>query len=210
MHTLEKHRGSVQDLTCPINMSCETESAVAGCIPAKPNFTNTYATEFCSKHNGTSVNHRYFIHPQDNINSVSSIQYSWTGKIRIKDRDEVFPAHGTADEPTRLKLDHLCLSDAKDKYAWICTPTPPCEWVACTGSILPSFCICWATGNVCLFFCEYFPRWSLPVICCDCEVVWQDVRTLSSFPIDEIINTRKEAENKRFSTEAKMCWWFQQ
>jgi len=48
------------------------------------------------------------------------------------------------------------------------------------------------------------------MIYCDCEVVWQDVRTLSNFPTDEIINDRKEAENKRFSTEAKICWGFQQ
>ena len=31
----------------------------------------------------------------------------------MKDRDEVFPAHGTANEPTRLKFDHSCLCDAK-------------------------------------------------------------------------------------------------
>jgi hypothetical protein len=69
--------------------------------------------------------------PQDNMNSVSNIQDLWTGKICIKDRNEVFPAHGTANEPTRLELDHSCLTDAKVKYAWICTPTPPCKWVEC-------------------------------------------------------------------------------
>ena len=105
--------------------------------------------------------------PQDNLNSVSSIRDSWTGKICVKDRDEVFPAHGTTNEPAWLKLDHLCLSDAKVKYTWICTSTPPCEWVACTGSTLPSFCNCWTTGNVCLFF-----LWILSTLKCTSDLLW--------------------------------------
>jgi len=164
MHTLEQNRSSIQDLAA-----------------SKPNrispihLWQNFALNILVHQSATDASSTPRQH------ELSSIWNSWTGKICIKERDEVFPARGTANEPARLKLDHLCLSDAKIKYAWICTPTPPCDWVACTGSALPSFCICWATGNVCLFFCEYFPRWSVPVICCDCEVVWQDVRTLLVF-----------------------------